>query len=381
MLSVNTNAGAATALRALTSIQAEKSLIQNRVSTGLDVSSPKIDGGMWGISQGLRSDITGLATQQDSIARVESTLDVTLAALDGINDLIVEMNGVALALSDTSLDASSFAALEADYNALYEQTQILVANASFNGVNLLDGSTLEMDGLGIDPVAGLNLSSLLASGVTTNPPAVDQFGIFTNVSGTITGSFSGIDNGTFSATVYGDAGGIIEGDLSGTIYGDFSGIVNGNFTGTIYGSFYGILNGANSGTVHNGAVEPPNPFTFDEEHAAMEDFMSGSFTGIAPPVGGDAYAYKAKLTSLKQLREGLGLYSASLGTTLKSASLQKTLIGERIDVSEVARGRLIDADLARDSARLTALQTREQLAVQALSIANSAPSALTRLFA
>ena len=42
--------------------------------------------------------------------------------------------------------------------------------------------------------------------------------------------------------------------------------------------------------------------------------------------------------------------------------------------------RLVDADLAKESARLTALQTKQQLGVQALSIANSSSSALLGLF-
>ncbi|VDC48616.1 Flagellin [Brevundimonas mediterranea] len=43
-------------------------------------------------------------------------------------------------------------------------------------------------------------------------------------------------------------------------------------------------------------------------------------------------------------------------------------------------GNLVDADLAKESAKLTALQTKQQLGVQALSIANSASQTLLSLF-
>jgi flagellin len=43
-------------------------------------------------------------------------------------------------------------------------------------------------------------------------------------------------------------------------------------------------------------------------------------------------------------------------------------------------GSLIDADLAKESAQLTALQIRQQLGTQALSMANQAPSTLLSLF-
>jgi flagellin len=43
-------------------------------------------------------------------------------------------------------------------------------------------------------------------------------------------------------------------------------------------------------------------------------------------------------------------------------------------------GNLVDADLAKESARLQALQTKQQLGIQALSIANSAPQSILSLF-
>jgi flagellin len=43
-------------------------------------------------------------------------------------------------------------------------------------------------------------------------------------------------------------------------------------------------------------------------------------------------------------------------------------------------GNLVDADLAKESAKLQSLQTRQQLGVQALSIANQSPQAISSLF-
>ena len=51
-----------------------------------------------------------------------------------------------------------------------------------------------------------------------------------------------------------------------------------------------------------------------------------------------------------------------------------------MDSLEVGIGNLVDADLAKESARLTALQTKQQLGVQALSIANQGSSILLGLF-
>ncbi|MCO6416685.1 flagellin [Siccirubricoccus sp. KC 17139] len=52
----------------------------------------------------------------------------------------------------------------------------------------------------------------------------------------------------------------------------------------------------------------------------------------------------------------------------------------KIDAQEGGLGALVDADLAKESAKLQALQIRQQLGTQALSIANQAPQTLLSLF-
>ena len=52
----------------------------------------------------------------------------------------------------------------------------------------------------------------------------------------------------------------------------------------------------------------------------------------------------------------------------------------KIDAQETGLGALVDADLAKESAKLQSLQIRQQLGTQALSIANQAPQTLLSLF-
>ena len=70
----------------------------------------------------------------------------------------------------------------------------------------------------------------------------------------------------------------------------------------------------------------------------------------------------------------------TLGTQSKSFARQATFVGKLQDALETGVGNLVDADLAKESARLTALQTKQQLGVQALSIANQSSSILLGLF-
>ena len=71
---------------------------------------------------------------------------------------------------------------------------------------------------------------------------------------------------------------------------------------------------------------------------------------------------------------------AVLGSHSKSLERQLTFTSKMQDALESGIGNLVDADLAKESARLTALQTKQQLGVQALGIANQSSSILLGLF-
>ena len=69
-----------------------------------------------------------------------------------------------------------------------------------------------------------------------------------------------------------------------------------------------------------------------------------------------------------------------LGTGSKALDTHLTFVRKMQDVLDTSVGRLVDADMAVESARLQSLQVMQQLAVQALSIANRTPSLLLQLF-
>tara|TARA_Y100000052_G_scaffold19324_1_gene18952 strand:+ start:23182 stop:24021 length:840 start_codon:yes stop_codon:yes gene_type:complete len=71
-------------------------------------------------------------------------------------------------------------------------------------------------------------------------------------------------------------------------------------------------------------------------------------------------------TSLNNLNQSL----ARLGTASKALTIHSDFVTKLSDVTEKGIGNLVDADLAKESAKLQALQTKQQLGVQALSIAN-----------
>jgi flagellin len=272
-LSVNTNAGAMIALQNLNKTNSDLEMVQNRINTGLEVSSAKDNGGIYAIAQRMRSQVAGYGAVSNSLDLAISVTDVGLAAGEAISDLLVEMKEKALAAADASLDAASRTALNEDFKALRDQITTITSNAEFNGTNLINGSVTSI--------------SALANADGSN---------------TITVSDANLTLG----------GGIV--------------------------------------TV-----------------AATASFATA----------GDA---STMVTTIETSLDNLNASLAKLGTASKSLEVHKTFTSKLSDSLEKGIGNLVDADLAKESARLQSLQVKQQLGVQALSIANQAPQTILSFF-
>jgi flagellin len=95
---------------------------------------------------------------------------------------------------------------------------------------------------------------------------------------------------------------------------------------------------------------------------------------------GTASAASTMLTTIQTSIDNVSSALAKLGTGSKSLASHLTFIGKLQDTIDAGVGNLVDADLAKESARLQALQTKQQLGIQALSIANASTSSLLGLF-
>ncbi|NWH07197.1 MAG: flagellin [Alphaproteobacteria bacterium] len=273
MATVNTNVGAMVALQNLNATNKELEIVQNRINTGLKVATAKDNGAVYAIAQNMRSDVAGLNAVQQSLDRAISTVDVGIAAAEGISDLLIEMKEKSLAASDSSLDTASRDALNEDFTALRDQITTMVDNALFNGVNIIDGS------------------------VTSLAALADA-------------------DGTATITV-------------------------GSENLGLSGSIITIATTGNIGT--------------QTDASAMISTVE---------------------TSLQNLNEAL----ARLGTNSKKLEIHSEFITKLSDSLTAGIGNLVDADLAVESSRLQSLQVKQQLGVQALSIANAAPQTLLSLF-
>src|SRR6202789_3809809 len=145
--SVNTNTGAMTALQYLQQTQGQLDKTQTAINSGLKVASAKDDGAIYAIAQNQRGAVAGYASVINSLNNGSSAIDVALSAGQSISDLLIQLKQKALSAADTSLDTASRQALNADFTALRDQISTIVSNSTFNGFNLVNGSTTKVQAL------------------------------------------------------------------------------------------------------------------------------------------------------------------------------------------------------------------------------------------
>jgi len=86
------------------------------------------------------------------------------------------------------------------------------------------------------------------------------------------------------------------------------------------------------------------------------------------------------LNSIDTLLDTVNAAAASFGAAQKRIESENDFLAKQADALKTGVGAMVDADMEEASSRLSALQTQQQLGIQALSIANSAPQNVLSLF-
>ncbi len=129
-----------------------------------------------------------------------------------------------------------------------------------------------------------------------------------------------------------------------------------------------------------------NSYDSDKSTAAIDAWTNNAGTpedetllNAAP----DLLTQEKAQFALRRVNDAIAVASSrlsELGAQAKQIERHTTYVGKLSDSLEAGIGNLVDADLAKESARLQALQVQQQLGVQALSIANQAPQIILSLF-
>ena len=148
-------------------------------------------------------------------------------------------------------------------------------------------------------------------------------------------------------------------------------VENASFNGT------NLIDGSVSGITALASADGVNKIT-----VVAEDMnLSGTILTMSTLANiSTQAAASAMITTINTSLENVNAALARLGSGSKKFSIQKEFISKLIDTLNTGIGNLVDADLAVESARLQALQVKQQLGVQALSIANQQPQIILSLF-
>jgi flagellin len=140
-ISVQNNSAAMTALQNLNRTSDQLANVQQEISTTLAVAQPKDNPSVWATAQGQKVDVDGLASVTQSLNRATSIADVALSAGQSVVDLLNQIKQDVLSAQDAQLDTVGRQALNTDFQGLLQRITTTLQNASFDGVNLLDGSS------------------------------------------------------------------------------------------------------------------------------------------------------------------------------------------------------------------------------------------------
>ncbi|MCV3269900.1 flagellin [Roseobacter sinensis] len=441
MSSILTNNSAMVALQTLKSINMNLGKVQSEISTGKTVESAKDNASVWAISKVMSSDVKGFEAISDSLSLGQATVGVALNASESITDLLTEIKAKIVNSQEENVDRNK---IQADIEALTSQIGSISAAAQFNGLNVLSNqettTAYTAAGTAADGSGTVSILSSLdrsATGVAASNIDVSKGDLTTQtgVAGTIgalnaaaftvagTATANGAANATYTIVGETTTAGRTQAVMAGDSYEFNMEIFDAALTGTPFATaqaasagdgraLYVAKDGDTAADIASNLVDVMNfrlaeqgfgdDFTITSSGAAIT-VTNNTATALAAAAAGNITTNAGGTTSggLALLNEvdvttengaaaalsaieGLIQTSidtaADLGSSALRIETQADFVSKLTDSLTSGIGALVDADMEAASAKLQALQTQQQLGVQALSIANQAPQTILSLF-
>ena len=135
--SLLTNTSAMTALQNLAATQKALTTTQSQISSGLRVATASDNAAYWSISTTMKSDTGALSAVTDALNLGSSVVGTATAALNSTITLLNKMKNDVVTAQTSGTDPIQ---VQTDISAQQASLINIMTSASFNGVNLLDGS-------------------------------------------------------------------------------------------------------------------------------------------------------------------------------------------------------------------------------------------------
>lgn len=404
MSSILTNNSAMVALQTLKGINKNLADTQSQISTGKRVASATDNSAVWAISKVMESDVQGFKAISESLSLGQSTVAVARQASETVTDLLTQMKGKIVAAQEDNVDRTK---LNADVTALKDQINSVVGAAQFNGLNLVDGSSLSttvLASLDRDSAGSVSASSitvtaqnLASGGYTANDIFASSGGTPSTDGDTVVLSLdkSGgndnivIDDSAGSAFTAGDRVDVRIGDQMASYTVTADDVAAGNAASDMVA--VGLKNAIDAlgisglevdyDSASPGELDFTNNGTIDlTVTGQFVDAGSGGLGAMTSINVSTALGATTALSTIETLIDTSIDAAAAFGSVEGRINTQADFVSKLTDSLKSGIGSLVDANMEEASARLQALQVQQQLGVQSLSIANQAPQTLLSLF-
>ena len=437
MSSLMTNASAMTALKTLQMTNKNLDQTENRISTGYKVATASDNAAYWSIATTMRSDNSALSTVQDALGLGAATVDVAYTAMDSVKDVLDQIKTKLVSATQPGVDKSK---IQSDITELQKQLQTYASSASFSGNNWLQVdsssssykatqsvvssfnrnannqvsiSTIDVDITGIslfnsDTTAGAT-QGLLQGGTAATGTTASTFdtnfasGLDLSASGSSVSFDVAVDGGT-ATTVTLDksevdaALGTTDGkvtnaaDLAKVVNhamgtAGVTGVTASEGTGTDAGKL--VFTGTSTGSSASVAISAVSSTDGTDPISGAAGMFADLSANGANTGGGImdidiTNASDAQLKNYTDMVESMSAKvttgAANLGSVKDRIDMQQDFVKNLMDAVDRGVGALVDADMSEESTKLQALQTQQQLGIQALSIANSNSQSILSLF-
>ncbi|MDR7094333.1 flagellin [Hydrogenophaga laconesensis] len=379
MTTINTNVMSMTAQRNLGTTSSSLATSMQRLSSGLRVNSAKDDAAGLAISERMNAQVRGLSVAARNANDGISLAQTAEGALGKVGDMLQRMRELAVQSANASNNSSDRTALQAEVTQLRSEIDRVAKTTSFNGTKLLDGTFANATfQVGANAGEGIAIDSI----VSADSASLGDTSLITSV-GTITttaGANAAIDAGTLSVKGV-DLGPIAAATSAAQRTTQVIDAINARSSDT------GVFARA---TYTAGAVTGFE--VFSEDAIAVADF--GGFTAAATgtvAVGaaassqledinvnsfGDAQkalkVIDAAIDSINSSRADLG----ALQSRFENAVANIQITGENV---AAARGRIVDADFAKETSNLSRAQILQQAGTAMVAQANQAQQGVLSL--
>jgi flagellin len=404
-LSINTNVMSLNAQRNLGMTQSSLATSMQRLSSGLRVNSAKDDAAGLAIAERMNSQVRGLNVAMRNANDGISLAQTAEGALGKIGDMLQRVRELAVQSANATNSDTDRAALDAEAQQLLDEIDRVANTTSFNGLKVLDGSfTAQSFQVGANQGETIDVASIadanvdaLGSWTSVGTPATATT---TVASGAFTSAVSDTDGQNFTLTVGGvevlnvtQAGGTpetiaaadIDAALATTTVADALEAAGITFTGTAAGGdlVFSKADGtdlevaltsdfATAGSfAGSGFVGTASNGTEAVAGTAQTGFASLDISTVAG--ANDAMlAMDAAISAVNTARADLGAIQSRFENAI--GNIQTT--AENLTA---ARGRIMDADFAQETANLSRSQILQQAGMAMVAQANQMPQQVLAL--